>query len=58
MRSWTKRDWLLGALCGVIGVTGYNVPAAMGNAVFDATGVRLRKVPFTPERVKRALERA
>ena len=34
------------------------VPAAMGNAVFDATGVRLRKVPFTPERVKRALERA
>jgi nicotinate dehydrogenase subunit B len=34
------------------------VPAAMGNAVFDATGVRLRKVPFTPQRVKRALESA
>ena len=31
------------------------VPAAMGNAVFDATGVRLRRVPFTPERVKKAL---
>ena len=30
--------------------------AAIGNAVFDATGVRLREVPFTPERVKRALE--
>jgi CO/xanthine dehydrogenase Mo-binding subunit len=34
------------------------VPAAIGNAVFDATGVRLRRVPFTPERVKTALERA
>ena len=31
------------------------VPAAIGNAVFDATGVRLRRVPFTPERVKVAL---
>jgi CO/xanthine dehydrogenase Mo-binding subunit len=31
------------------------VPAAIGNAVFDATGVRLRRVPFTPERVKQAL---
>jgi len=28
------------------------VPAALGNAVFDATGVRLRAVPFTRERVK------
>ena len=33
------------------------VPAAIGNAVFDATGVRLRRVPFTPERVKAALAR-
>jgi nicotinate dehydrogenase subunit B len=33
-------------------------PAAIGNAVFDATGVRLRRVPFTPERVKAALEQA
>ena len=31
------------------------VPAAIGNAVFDATGVRLRRVPFTPERVKATL---
>jgi CO/xanthine dehydrogenase Mo-binding subunit len=31
------------------------VPAAIGNAVFDATGVRLRRVPFTPARVKQAL---
>jgi CO/xanthine dehydrogenase Mo-binding subunit len=24
--------------------------------VFDATGVRLRRIPFTPERVKAALD--
>jgi CO/xanthine dehydrogenase Mo-binding subunit len=29
--------------------------AAIGNAIFDATGVRLRQVPFTPGRVKAAL---
>lgn len=28
------------------------VAAAIGNAVFDATGVRLRQAPFTPERVR------
>jgi CO/xanthine dehydrogenase Mo-binding subunit len=32
------------------------VAAAVGNAVFDATGARLREVPFTRERVKRALD--
>jgi nicotinate dehydrogenase subunit B len=31
------------------------VPAALGNAVFDATGVRLFEAPFLPERVKAAL---
>jgi len=31
------------------------VAAAVGNAVFDATGLRLREVPFTPARVKSAL---
>jgi nicotinate dehydrogenase subunit B len=31
------------------------VAAAIGNAIFDATGVRIREVPFTPERVKVAL---
>ncbi len=30
--------------------------AAIGNAIFDATGARLREVPFTPERVKLALQ--
>jgi CO/xanthine dehydrogenase Mo-binding subunit len=29
--------------------------AAIGNAIFDATGVRIREVPFTAERVKAAL---
>jgi nicotinate dehydrogenase subunit B len=30
-------------------------PAAIGNAIFDATHVRLRHLPFTPARVKDAL---
>jgi nicotinate dehydrogenase subunit B len=34
------------------------VPAAIGNAVFDAVGVRLRSVPFTPNKVKAALAAA
>jgi len=28
------------------------VAAAIANAIFDATGVRIRRVPFSPERVK------
>ena len=31
------------------------IAAAIGNAIFDATGARLRQIPFTPERVKAAL---
>jgi len=31
------------------------VAAAVGNAIFDAIGVRVREVPFTPERVRAAL---
>jgi CO/xanthine dehydrogenase Mo-binding subunit len=34
------------------------VPAAIGNAIFDATGIRLREVPFTAERVLAALRAA
>ena len=30
-------------------------PPAVANAVFNATGVRLRQMPFTPERVRAAL---
>lgn len=29
--------------------------AAVANAIFDATGIRLRQIPFTPERVRAAL---
>ena len=36
------------AACAAVG-------AALANAVHDATGVRLRTVPFTPDRVKAAL---
>ncbi len=32
------------------------VPAALANAFYDATGVRLRRAPFTPARVKKALQ--
>lgn len=32
------------------------IGAAIGNAVFDATGVRLRDIPFRAERVKAALD--
>ena len=39
---------------GETGIT--PVAGAIGNAIFDATGVRIRQVPFTPERVKAALQ--
>ena len=39
---------------GETAITG--VAAAVGNAIFDATGVRMRQVPFTPERVRTALK--
>ena len=32
------------------------VPAAIANAIFDATGARMREVPFTPKQVLAALE--
>jgi CO/xanthine dehydrogenase Mo-binding subunit len=31
------------------------VPSAIGNAVYDALGVRLRSVPFTPQKVLQAM---
>ena len=33
------------------------IAAAIGNAIFDATGVRIRQIPFTRERVKASLAR-
>jgi CO/xanthine dehydrogenase Mo-binding subunit/aerobic-type carbon monoxide dehydrogenase small subunit (CoxS/CutS family) len=41
----------LGSGEGTIGPT----PAAIANAVFDAVGIRLRQIPFTPEAVLEAL---
>ena len=32
------------------------IPAAIGNAIFDATGARLRSIPFTPDKVQAALK--
>ncbi|MEO5739093.1 MAG: molybdopterin cofactor-binding domain-containing protein, partial [Vicinamibacterales bacterium] len=41
--------------CGA-GETSITVTAAaIGNAIFDATGARLRQVPFTPERLRQQL---
>jgi nicotinate dehydrogenase subunit B len=31
------------------------IAAAIANAVYDATGARIRQVPLTPDRVKAAL---
>ncbi len=67
----TYRPWYLGDRVPVIESVLINRPdaeamgagetsitvaaAAIGNAIFDATGARLRELPFTPERVKAAL---
>ena len=32
------------------------IPAAIANAIFDATGIRLREVPFTPNRILAGLQ--
>jgi CO/xanthine dehydrogenase Mo-binding subunit len=42
-----------------IGETGmFSVSPAIGNALYDATGVRIMEMPLTPERVLRALRQA
>jgi CO/xanthine dehydrogenase Mo-binding subunit len=33
-------------------------PAAIGNAVFDATGIRMRQVPLTPAKMRAAFKAA
>ena len=32
------------------------VPSAIANAIYDATGARVRSVPFTPDKVQAALK--
>jgi nicotinate dehydrogenase subunit B len=39
-------------------ITTCPMAAAIGNAIFDATGVRLRTVPYTPDRMLTALQGA
>jgi nicotinate dehydrogenase subunit B len=46
----TERPWGAGEPAAAV------VPSAISNAVFDATGVRLRSVPYTPAKVKAAMQ--
>ncbi len=46
----TEKPWGVGEPASTI------VPSAISNAVFDAIGVRLRSVPFTPAKVIAAIE--
>jgi CO/xanthine dehydrogenase Mo-binding subunit len=46
----TERPWGAGEPAAAV------VPSAISNAVFDATGVRLRSVPYTPDKVKAAMQ--
>ncbi len=48
----TERPWGAGEPAAAV------VPSAIANAVFDAIGVRLRSVPYTPEKVKAAMRGA
>jgi CO/xanthine dehydrogenase Mo-binding subunit len=46
----TEKPWGAGEPTAAV------IPAAISNAVFDATGVRLRSVPFKRDKVKAALQ--
>jgi nicotinate dehydrogenase subunit B len=48
----TEKPWGAGEPTAAV------VPSAIANAVFDATGTRLRSVPYTPDKVKGALRGA
>jgi CO/xanthine dehydrogenase Mo-binding subunit len=48
----TEKPWGVGEPSAAV------VPSAISNAVFDATGVRLRSVPYTPDKVRKALRGA
>ena len=45
----TEKPWGAGEPSAAV------IPSAISNAVFDATGVRLRSVPYTPAKVKAAM---
>ena len=46
----TEKPWGAGEPTAAV------IPSAISNAVFDATGVRLRSVPYTPAKVKAAMQ--
>jgi len=46
----TEKPWGAGEPTAAI------VPAAIANAIYNATGARLRSVPFTPAKVQAALK--
>ncbi len=48
----TEKPWGAGEPTSAV------VPAAIANAIFDATGARIRSVPFTPDKVLAELQRA
>jgi len=48
----TEKPWGVGEPSAAV------VPSAISNAVFDAVGVRLRSVPFTPAKVLAAMQSA
>jgi nicotinate dehydrogenase subunit B len=48
----TEKPWGAGEPAAAV------IPSAISNAVFDATGVRLRSVPYTPAKVKAAMQAA
>jgi len=48
----TEKPWGAGEPTAAV------VPSAIANAIFDATGARLRSVPFTPDKVLAALQKS
>jgi CO/xanthine dehydrogenase Mo-binding subunit len=48
----TEKPWGAGEPAAAV------VPSAISNAVFDAIGVRLRSVPYTPDKVRNAMKHA
>jgi hypothetical protein len=53
-----SRHVVLDSLVGIAPLlVGTALVAIIGNAIFDATGVRLRSVPFTPERLLAARQK-
>jgi nicotinate dehydrogenase subunit B len=46
----TEKPWGAGEPAAAV------IPSAISNAVFDAIGVRLRSIPYTPDKVKAAMK--